>query len=53
MPGLGTTDSTKSNAERLSDLLGAEFRTVSVAEESRVILKAMGHPATTSTQWMP
>ena len=49
MPGLGTTDATKDNAQRLSELLGAQFQTISVADESRMILRAMGHPAADDT----
>ena len=45
MPGLGTTDGTRENAEALAGALGAEFRQIDISEESRVILKAMGHPA--------
>ncbi len=45
MPGLGTTDGTRDNAETLTNALGAEFREIDISDESRVILKAMGHPA--------
>jgi NAD+ synthase (glutamine-hydrolysing) len=47
MPGLGTTAQTKNNAVALAESLGAELRTISVGEASRVALVAMGHPAAT------
>ena len=49
MPGLGTTDATKSNAEILSRALGGQFETISVSEGSRQILSDMGHPAAAGT----
>ncbi len=45
LPGLGTTPGTRTNAERLSHALGAHFREISIADESRLVLHAMGHPA--------
>ena len=45
MPGLGTTETTLSNAEMLAKSLGAEFRTIDIQEETATLLAAMGHPA--------
>jgi NAD+ synthase (glutamine-hydrolysing) len=50
MPGLGTTEQTKNNAEALAHTLGADFRTIPVADESRLVLKALGHPAAAEAQ---
>jgi NAD+ synthase (glutamine-hydrolysing) len=49
MPGLGTSSTTKDNAVLLAESLGATVRTISVAEMSRVVLEAIGHPAATAT----
>lgn len=45
MPGLGTTQQTRSNAEDLSLALGGEFSEISVSEASRLVLSNIGHPA--------
>lgn len=45
MPGLGTTATTRSSAEKLADALGAQFREIGVADASRLVLAQMGHPA--------
>ncbi len=45
MPGLGTSRTTRGNAELLTEALGARFREVSVSEMSRVVLAAVAHPA--------
>jgi NAD+ synthase (glutamine-hydrolysing) len=49
MPGLGTSQTTKDNAVVLAESLGATVRTISVAELSRIVLDAIGHPAATGT----
>ncbi len=46
MPGFGTTEGTRGNAEALADLLGAQLRTLSVSEVSHAVLDLVGHPAT-------
>ncbi|MGH1348388.1 MAG: NAD(+) synthase [Nannocystales bacterium] len=46
MPGFGTTDGTRGNAEALADLLGAQLRTLSVSEVSHAVLNLVGHAAT-------
>ena len=43
MPCFGTTDRTKSNAQILSEGLGAEFRTVDISETVEAHLKSIGH----------
>jgi NAD+ synthase (glutamine-hydrolysing) len=45
MPGFGTSDATKSNAVALAQSLGAELRTISIAETAHLVLQAIGHPA--------
>ena len=45
MPGFGTTDGTRGNAETLAVALGASFREIGVSEASRSVLGAVGHPA--------
>lgn len=49
MPGLGTTDTTKSNAVALAEHLGAQLRTVGIGDAARLVLDAVGHPAATNT----
>lgn len=44
MPGLGTTPRTRANAERLARALGAELRTIGIAELSHHVFAAIGHP---------
>lgn len=46
MPGFGTTDGTRGNAESLAELLGAQLRTLSVSEVSHAVLDLVGHAAT-------
>ena len=46
MPGFGTSDGTRENAESLSIALGATFREVAISESSRRVLMSVGHPAT-------
>ena len=43
MPGFGTTKRTKSNAERLAELLGAEFREVPIGESVSRHFADIGH----------
>ena len=43
MPGFGTTARTKSNAERLAELLGADFRTIPVGESVMLHFRDIGH----------
>lgn len=45
MPGLGTSSSTRQNAERLALALGAECKEISVSEASRLVLSEIEHPA--------
>ncbi len=46
MPGFGTSDGTRDNAEDLSKALGATFREVSISDASRTVLKAVDHDVT-------
>ncbi len=43
MPGFGTTPRTKSNAQRLAELLGCEFREVPIGESVSLHFKGIGH----------
>ena len=45
MPGFGTSEGTRDNAEHLSQALGASFHEVSISEASRSVLKAVHHAA--------
>jgi len=45
MPGFGTSDGTRNNAEILAKSLGASFETISISEASRTVLAAIDHPA--------
>lgn len=45
MPGLGTSSGTKDNAVKLGEALGATVRTITIADMSRVVLGAVGHPS--------
>ena len=45
MPGFGTSDGTRDNAETLSKALGASFDQVSISDASRTVLEAIKHPA--------
>ncbi len=44
MPGFGTTDRTRRNAERLARALGASFREISITGLSEAVYAAIGHP---------
>ncbi|MFK8082197.1 MAG: NAD(+) synthase [Granulosicoccus sp.] len=46
MPGFGTSDGTRDNAEALSKALGASFSQVSISDASRTVLEAIDHPST-------
>jgi len=46
MPGFGTSDGTKENAESLSRSLGATFSDVSISDASRTVLEAVNHEVT-------
>lgn len=43
MPGFGTTARTKSNAERLAEHLGVDFRTIPIGEAVQQHFAAIGH----------
>ena len=43
MPGFGTTKRTKSNAQRLAELLGADFRTIPIGESVSLHFRDIGH----------
>ena len=43
MPGFGTTGRTKSNAQKLAELLGASFREVPIGEAVRLHFRDIGH----------
>ena len=43
MPGFGTTGRTKSNAERLAEQLGVDFRTIAIGEAVRAHFADIGH----------
>lgn len=45
MPGFGTTDATRSNAEAMSGALGVSFDTVDIRPAAQAMLEAMNHPA--------
>ena len=45
MPGFGTSDGTRHNAEVLARSLDASFETISISEASRTVLDAIDHPA--------
>lgn len=45
MPGFGTSDGTRDNAGLLAETLGATLHTLSIDDISRVVLTAIGHPA--------
>lgn len=49
LPGLGTTPGTRTNAQRLSEALGATFDDIGISETSRMVLAAVGHPAAKGT----
>lgn len=46
MPGFGTSDGTRDNAQSLSEALGASFYEVSISNASRTVLEAINHPST-------
>lgn len=43
MPGFGTTGRTKSNAERLAERLGVDFRTIAIGDAVRAHFADIGH----------
>lgn len=43
MPGFGTTGRTKSNAERLAEQLGVDFRTIAIGDAVRAHFADIGH----------
>ncbi|MEM6293270.1 MAG: NAD(+) synthase [Myxococcota bacterium] len=45
MPGFGTTEGTRGNAESLAEALGAPLRTLSISEVSHAVLRLVGHAA--------
>lgn len=45
MPGFGTTDGTRGNAEALAEALGAELKALSISEVSHAVLRLVGHEA--------
>jgi NAD+ synthase (glutamine-hydrolysing) len=45
LPGFGTSDGTRDNAEALAHALGATFSQVSISDASRTVLTAIKHPA--------
>jgi NAD+ synthase (glutamine-hydrolysing) len=47
MPGLGTSDRTKNNADKLMELFGTTQRTIDISASSRQHLKDIGHNAET------
>ncbi len=50
LPGFGTSDGTRDNAEALAHALGATFSQVSISDASRTVLEAMQHPATENVE---
>ncbi len=44
MPGFGTTDVTRSNAEKLAAGLGVSFQELDIRPAATAMLQAMGHP---------
>lgn len=50
LPGFGTSDGTRDNAEALAHALGATFSQVSISDASRTVLEAIRHPATESVE---
>jgi len=44
MPGFGTTDRTRRNAERLARALGASFQEIPITGLSEAVYAAIGHP---------
>jgi NAD+ synthase (glutamine-hydrolysing) len=45
MPGLGTTTNTRSNAEKLAEYLGGDFREINVSTATQNVLQAVEHEA--------
>lgn len=45
LPGFGTSDGTRDNAEKLTHALGGTFHQISISDASRTVLEAIGHPA--------
>jgi len=49
LPGLGTTDTTRSNAQILAESIGGTFIPIDIGEISRIMLSATGHGAKADT----
>jgi NAD+ synthase (glutamine-hydrolysing) len=49
MPGLGTTSTTRHQADELAAQLGATYRAISVSLASQMVLGMVGHPAALGT----
>lgn len=49
LPGFGTSEGTRDNAETLAKELGATFQQISISEASRTVLQAVNHPAAEGT----
>lgn len=48
MPCFGTTSRTKSNAEKMCEILGVDFRTVEIGESVKLHLRDIGHDGATT-----
>ena len=49
MPGFGSSSETQDNAEVLAGALSASFQRIGIAELSRAVLSAVGHPSSADT----
>lgn len=49
MPGFGTSDGTRDNAEALAIALGSSFHQISISQASQRVLEAINHPAAEAT----
>lgn len=50
LPGLGTSEATRKNAERLAKALDARFSVIDVRDASHRVLSDVGHPAAVGTE---
>ncbi len=50
LPGFGTSDGTRDNAEKLSHALGSTFSQISISDASRSVLSAINHGSTEGVQ---
>lgn len=50
LPGFGTSEGTRNNAEKLARSLGATFQQISISDASRSVLDAIQHPATEAVE---